>query len=255
MQKLLFHIPSIIFGLVISSYAVGLLDISILEISAYELRWSNVNFDWHYRKGDVFTGSESITRDQYEDGLIAFSPSYKKRLQKDLQLIADKRKYITSIDEEDYSYSTDKYRLTLCLDHKKVTVSDSSRFVKLVDLEVLASFELYEIENDSLVYASKGKKFRLRNKVVARGLASRAFLENKIDELWMAQVANNIPEYINDYKTIKYSKKLKDAIQAYMLYSYFYAPVESVDIESNRYLRFAYFLNTKNMDDYIKANE
>lgn len=255
MRRFLKYLPPSALLIGICAWCLGFLEISLLEISAFELRWSRLNFEWHYKKGDVFTGSESVSRDKYEVGYISWFPDFKDAFATDMHKLAKKRKLEANGDAGFPAFFIHNYRLQVCPETKRMDIQRTDLFTKSIDLEILASLEIYDHKTDSLLYSSRGQKFRSRNKIEIRGFSSSEFLMNKIDELWLAQVANNVPQYIHDYQTDNYGKRLRKAIRAYVLFSYFYSPEKEDRVDERPYYRYANFLSMKDMDEYIKANE
>ena len=178
----------------------GIVHIGYLYIKSHELRWTNLDYNYHPGENDIFTAGESLTRNNYEDALLSIRPDYHDLLQKDLDEIAQNRDYIDSIDRQQMTFYSGDYMVKVCLDKKDVSIKDSTFFKKLVDVEILGHYELYDKEGCDLLYQRQGRKFWIRDKIIMRGRSREAFITNKIEEIWLAQMSNNAHQIISYFE-------------------------------------------------------
>lgn len=141
----------------------------------------------------------------YEDALIAFDPSYHDLLSEDVALISDEREYIDYIDPIEKSLYTDQYKIQLCLDQENIQIKDSTFFRKVADLELLGYFELYNRDSGELLYKMDDEKWWIRDKMTFYGVSRRPFIQNKLTEIWLAQVSNEASSLIEEYERPIYS--------------------------------------------------
>ena len=191
-----------------------ILHVGYLYIKSHELRWTNLDYNYYPREGDIFTAGESVSQNNYEDAILAINPNYDRLLQKDLDEIAANRKHIDSIDRVDLSFYSENYIVKVALDKKEITIKDSTLFKKLVDVEIVGKYELYNANGCNLLFQNSGRKFWIRDKIIMRGRSSRKFIINKIEEIWLAQMSNNAHHIINIFEqprdVKKWSKELDE---------------------------------------------
>ncbi|MEL6123229.1 MAG: hypothetical protein AAFR14_05865, partial [Bacteroidota bacterium] len=174
--------------LVISAVLIGtgVLDIGYLYIKSYEMKWTDYSTNWHPRENDYFTAGEYVTNHlNYEDGVFGFLPDYHKLLKEDLRSVSDGRPDVDDIDPVELTIATGDYRVQLCLQEKKITFYDSTLFKKVVHLDIMGSYELYDEDMCELLYIKEGRTFRIRDSLVMRGYADPRLIHNKIDEIWL----------------------------------------------------------------------
>lgn len=195
----LYILPLLVLGTLVLEHT-GLLHISYLYIKSHELKWTNLDYTYYYKQGDVFTAGESVSNNNYEDALLAFSPDYDELLDQDLKEIAANRPHIDSIDGINLSFYSGSYLVKACLDQKDISINDSTLFKKIVDVEIIGDYELYDSDGNELLFQREGQKFWIRDKIIFRGLSRRKFIENKINEIWLAQISNNAHQIINYFE-------------------------------------------------------
>lgn len=178
----------------------GVLDMSIVEIIAHELKHTELNYEWHYKDGDVFTSSQTVSTLRYEDALLSMQPDYAHLLSLDLELIAQKRDPIKHIDPDNLILFTSDYGLKICLEDVDIHEVDSTLFTKIVKMNVLGAVELYDKDQCALLYANPLQKFNISNTLIINGFSSREFLDIKIKELWISQLSSHIKGYIRRYE-------------------------------------------------------
>lgn len=189
-----FLISSLIF------YYLNLLEVGLVEIKGYELKHTELNYEWYYRDGDVFTSSQTVSSLYYEDAVLAFKPDFEKLLDNHLKIIANKREIINEIYGKDLTLFTDNYALKICLEDANVYQVDSSWLKTLVTMDILGQVELYDRDKCTLLYSEPLQKFSLNNKLLITGFASNEFLDMKMKELVISQIANQVKGYIRRYE-------------------------------------------------------
>ncbi len=213
-----FALPVLIVSTTIFEQA-GILDIGYLYIKSHELRWTMLDYNYFPKEGDIFMAGESLSQNNYEDAILAFRPDYNRLLQKDLDEIAANRKHIDSIDRTDLSFYSGNYIVKVDLDKKDITIKDSTLFKKLVSIEIVGKYELYDARGCNLLFKNSGRKFWIRDKIIMRGRSKEDFIINKIDEIWLAQTSNHAHQIINLYEqphdSAQWTRELDD------LYPYF----------------------------------
>ena len=192
-------LPFILLTIVFFEYS-GLLHISYIHIKSHELKWTDLSLNYFPREGDLFTSGEVVTQNNYEDAVFAFSPDYNRLLEKDLAEIAQNRNYIDRIDKEELAFYSGPYRIQACLDKKDIEIKDSTLFRKIVDVEILGNYELYDVENGRVLYEQKHSKFWIRDQIVIRGRSRKPFIRNKVNEIWLAQISNNAQKIVEQYE-------------------------------------------------------
>ena len=214
-----FYILPLVFLSVLILEQSGILHIGYLYIKSHELRWTNLDYNYFPERDDIFTAGESITRNNYEDAILDINPDYGQLLQKDLDEIARNRKHIDSIDRQHLSFYSGNYLVKVCLDKKDISINDSTLFKKLVDVEIVGQYELYDKEGCDLLYQRKGRKFWIRDKIIMRGRSRRAFIINKIEEIWLAQMSNNAHQIISYFERPYIYKERTEMLVALQLWA------------------------------------
>ena len=180
----------------------GILHISYLHIKSHDLKWTLLDYGYYDSQGKVYTIGETVHNFNYEDALIAVTPSYDKLLAQDVALISEEREYIDYIDPLEKSLYSDKYRIQLCLDYERVEIKDTTIFRKIADLEILGYYELYNRHSGELIHNRDHKKWWIRDKVSFYGVSRRSFIENKLAEMWLAQVSNETPSIMEEMERV-----------------------------------------------------
>lgn len=175
-----------------------ILHISYLHIKSYELKLTNLDFA--YIPGEVYFAGETVSANNYEDANIAFRPDYDKLLKRDLKEITDNRTLIDRIDSKSLEFYSGPYQIKLCLDHKKVNVLDSSLFKKTIYLDIVGQYELWDKDGSERLFTRPDQKFWIRDSIIVKGRARREFVDNKIDEIWLAQLTEHSTEIINYFE-------------------------------------------------------
>ncbi len=194
-----FLLPFLIVSGIILEQA-GILHIGYLYIKSHELKWTDLDINYFPREGDIFTAGEQVSNNNYEDAVIAINPSYELMLEQDLKEIADNRTHIDFIDKNSLSFYSGAYQIKACLDKKKVEIRDSTFFKKVVWVEILGNYELYDKDGSDLLYEREDRKFWIRDQIVLHGLSRMSFIENKIKEIWLAQMSNKAHEIIEHFE-------------------------------------------------------
>ncbi len=240
MKKYLHYIlPLLIVGCVTLEH-FGILHIGYLYIKSHELKWTDLDYNYHPREGDIFTTGESVSNNNYEDGLIAFLPNYRDLLDQDLKKISDNRKQIDLINSQELTFFSDEYMIKACIDQKDISINDSTLFKKLVNVEIVGGYELYDKDGCELLYHKENEKFWIRDQIIMRGYARQPFVDNKIDEIVLAQMSNNAHLIIPQFETpYIYRAQLRALNNLQSLYSLSDTPMDS----SQLYKRSASFLN------------
>lgn len=216
MKKYLHYILPILIVTCLTLEHLNILHVGYLYIKSHELKWTDLDYGYHPKEGDIFTAGESVSQNNYEDGLIALQPDYKKLLDEDLKEISDYREHIDLIDGEDLTFFSDEYMIKACIDQKDISINDSTLFKKLVNVEIVGGYELYDKESSELLYQKENEKFWIRNQIIMQGYARRPFIENKIYEIVLAQMSNNAHEFIQGYEIPLYSD-LQKALKEYTI--------------------------------------
>ena len=178
----------------------GVLHISYLQIKTHELKWTHLDYGYFPKDGDIFTIGETVSNYNYEDALIAIYPSYDQLLSHDVDEISEERDYIDYIDPVERSLYTDDYVIQLCLDKEDLEIRDSTIFRKVGEIEILGYYELYDRSSGDLVYQKGDEKWWIRDKMTFYGISRRPFIENKMDEIWLAQVSNQAASFVEEYE-------------------------------------------------------
>ena len=214
-----FYILPALLVILMAAEHFGVLHVGYLYIKSHELRWTNLDYNYHPRQGDVFTAGESVYHNNYEDAVLAINPDYTVLLQKDLDEIAENRDHIDSIDRQQVSFFSGDYMVKVCLDKKDISIKDSTFFKKLVNVEILGQYELYDKDGCELLFQQEGKKFWIRDKIIMRGLSRRNFIFNKIEEIWLAQMSNNAHQIITYFERPYIYREKLDMITTLKIYS------------------------------------
>jgi|GEM_PF-3459279 len=217
MTRYAYYILPLLLASIILLEHIGVLHIGYLYIKSHELKWTNLDYNYYPRNGDIFTAGESVSNNNYEDAILAFQPDYKVRLQKDLLEIAQNRDHIDSINGSELSFYSDKYMVKACLDKRDISINDSTIFKKLVNVEILGQYQLYDAEGCELLYHKEGEKFWIRDKIIIRGFAREEFINNKINEIWLAQMSNNAHHIVSQFEQPYYYRSRIKALKAVML--------------------------------------
>ena len=215
MKKYLHYILPILIVTGVTLEQLDILHVSYLYIKSHELKWTDLDYGYHNQEEDVYTTGESVSQNNYEDGLIALQPDYKQLLDRDLKEISDNRDQIDLIDSEELTFFSDEYMIKACIDQKDISINDSTLFKKLVNVEIVGGYELYDKEGSELLYHKENEKFWIRNQIVMRGYARRPFIDNKIEEIVLAQMSNNAHLIIPQYETPYMFSEHLQAIDAY----------------------------------------
>lgn len=176
----------------------GVLHLNFLQIRSHELKLTHL--DYRFIPGEVYYAGETVSSNNYEDANLSLLPDYTQLLQDDLKLISDARPDIDKIDAQELSYYSGSYQIKLCLDHKKITVLDSSLFKKTIYLDILGSYELWDSEGCDRLYVRDSHKFWIRDSIIVKGIAKDSFLQNKITEIWLGQMSLPAFELINQFE-------------------------------------------------------
>ena len=218
-SKLLWILPTLLLlGLVLES--LGILHVSYLHIKTHELKWTELDYGYHPKEGDIFTLRETVSNYNYEDALLAFSPSYQQLLTDDLKKITKERSYLHYIDPSERTLLTDNYKIQLCLEKEKLEIKDSTLFRKVVNLELVGYFEVYNRTSGDLVYKDDDEKWWIRDKMTLYGISRPSFIKNKIDEIWLSQVSNESSSLIEEMeRPYRYQKELNAMVSLRYLYS------------------------------------
>ncbi len=203
-----------------------ILHISYLHIKSHELKLTNL--DYAFIPGEVYFAGETVSSNNYEDANISINPNYSTLLQKDLQLIVDERSEIDGIEAIGLSLYSGLYQIKLCLDHKKVNVLDSSLFKKTIYLDIVGQYELWDREGCDRLYVREDQKFWVRDSIIIQGVARREFINNKIDEIWLAQLSNHAHDMVSRFESPYKWDQFYINIGQYMRYvsGKFFLPVE-----------------------------
>jgi len=194
----LYILPSLaLLSLILIKFDI--LHISYLHIKSHELKLTNL--DYAFIPGEVYYAGETVSSNNYEDANISINPNYHNLLQEDLTYIADERSEIDGIVGEDLSFYSGPYKIKLCLDHKKVSFLDSSLFKKTIYLDIVGQYELWDREGCDRLYVREDRKFWVRDSIIVTGVAKKSFIDNKIDEIWLAQLSTNAFDMISQFES------------------------------------------------------
>jgi len=189
--------------LIISSVVLHQLDVlhlGYLYIKSHDMKYTVLSMDYYPKDGDLFTTSETVTPGyNYEEGIISLNPDYNKLLDNDLNEIAVNREKIDSIEYEDLAFYAGPYRVHVCLDHRNVKFRDTSLFKMHANVDILGQFELYDKYGTELLYKKEGEKFWIRDSILIQGWARRELLDNKIEEIWLAQASDHVADLITSF--------------------------------------------------------
>jgi len=198
-HRVLWILPSLLVSVFLLQQS-GVLDISYLKIKTHELKWTLHDYGYHPIDGDILTIGQTVSNFNYEDALIAFSPSYDQLLYQDLEEISEERDYIDFIDPIEKSLYTEDYIIQLCLYKEYIEIKDSTIFRTIGNLEILGYYELYHRNSGELLYKVDDEKWWIRDQMTFYGIASRSFIKNKIEEIWLAQVSNEASYFVEEYE-------------------------------------------------------
>jgi len=203
---------------------VGFLHVAYLHIKSHELKWIDLDYSYQSMTGDVYTSPKAGYNNNYEDGIIAINPDYKALLDCDLKKISDYRDHIDEINGEQLTFETDEYIVKACIDQKNISINDSTLFKKLIDIEIVGGYELYDKEECDLLFAIEHEKFWIRDKIIMKGVARRPFINNKINEIIIAQISNSahriIPRFEHPYKLREQRRVLQAHVDLYLSKKY-----------------------------------
>lgn len=218
-RKCKFYIFPILIITTLYLESSGVLHIGYLYIKSHELRWTNLDYNYYPRDGDIFTAGESVSHNNYEDAVIAIHPDYEAMLQRDLDEISRLRDHIDSIDRQQMSFYSGDYMVKVCLDKKDISIKDSTLFKKLVNIEILGQYELYDKDGCELLFQQAGRKFLIRDKLILRGISRKKFIINKIEEIWLAQMSNNAHQIISYFEEPYILREKLNVINAYQIFA------------------------------------
>ncbi len=226
MKRYAYYIlPALItLGVVLEHF--GVLHIGYLSITSHELKWTDLDYNYHPKEGDIFTTGELITYNNYEDGVLAFNPDYPKLLEKDVQKISDNRDRIDSIDGAEIAFYIAPFKVKVCIDEEDISINDSMLFKKIVNLEILGHYELYDTSGCDKLYERQGIKFWIRDKIVLKGLSRRTFVENKIKEIYIAQMSNKAHRIVDHFER---PYIIRDQLKAIAGLQYLYGHATELD--------------------------
>lgn len=196
MRAKIYYLLPILMVTVFSLCHLNVLHISYLHIKSHELKFTELSYSWFPKGDDIFTAGESVTNNNYEDGIIAFQPDYEALLQSDLDEIALYRNGIDRIDYNNLSYYSGPYRVQLCLDHKRVKYVDTTLFRMFAKVDILGQLEVYDESTAELVHFEADRKFWIRDSIIFRGWARRELINNKVNEIWMAQASDHVADVV-----------------------------------------------------------
>ena len=183
---------------------MDLFHVGYIYINSHELKWTNLDYLFLADKGEVYPAGESVTNNNYEDAVIGFKPDFNALHQDDLNDIASSREFIDSIDRQSMSFFSGNYAVRTNLTQNDVNIIDTILFKKMVNVEVLGQFELYDINDcDKLLFIDEGQKFWIRDKIMITGFAPEELIKNKIDEIVIAQMSNYLESFISKYERRK----------------------------------------------------
>lgn len=194
-----FVLPAILLTMFILEQT-GVLHISYIYIKSHELKWTDLSYTYFPKDGDIFTAGETVSQNNYEDALLAIQPNYDLLLEKDLQDIARNRPNIDSIDGINLGFYSQGYLVKADIEKKDISITDSTLFKKLVDIEIVGQYKLYDANGCELLYQREGQKFWIRNKIIINGRSRRQFVENKMNEITIAQMSNNAHQIIEFFE-------------------------------------------------------
>ncbi len=178
----------------------GLLHISMLHIKSHELKLTNL--DYNFLPGDVFHAGEVVSRNNYEDANISWNPDFKQMLNADLRDIARQTEDIDEIRlGNEISFYSGSYQIKLCLDHKKMSVLDSSMLTKTIYLDIVGQYELWDRDTCDRLLVQEGRKFWIRDSIIVKGLAHPKFINNKVNEIWLAQLTENALRIVRSFES------------------------------------------------------
>ena len=223
-------LPSILLVAFVLSQ-LNVLHISILKIKSHELKVTNLSYNWI--PGEVYSGGETVSRNNYESAHIGILPDYKKDLQDDLDLIAANRDRIDYIDLDEHLFYSDQYQVKLCLDHKRLSTVDSALFKRIAYLDILGQFELWDAEGTKLLKSNPDRKWWIRDSIIFKGIASKEFYENKLNEIWLAQLSERVTHFVENYDVPQQRDLKTKRWIALVLYSKAYDPRGFEDIKHN----------------------
>lgn len=192
-------LPFIVITALILEYS-GILHIAYIHIRSHELKWTELALNYHPKEGDLFTAGEIVSQNNYEDALLAINPDYNQMLQEDLNEIAQNRERIDYIDHEDLSFYSGPYKIKACLDQKMIQIKDTTLFRKIIEIEILGNLELYSLSDGNILYTQSHRKFWIRDQITIRGRSRQAFILNKVDEIWLAQMSNNAHKIVDEFE-------------------------------------------------------
>lgn len=177
--------------------AWGYIDISIYNIRVVDRKITSQNYNW---RNGTYEWDEVRRNLNWEDGLISYRPDYNAQLGKDLGLIADQVEHIKRIDWDEQQFYTNDYIVKLCIEHKSISIKDTTLAKKIIDTHMSAYFELYDNEGCELLFKQKDRRYIFRDKIVMEGIGSNSFLINKAEELLATEVCETLPEFIWRYE-------------------------------------------------------
>jgi hypothetical protein len=197
-------------SLAIATYT-GVIDMSLAIIKGYDLKSSLLSYDYHYIKDDIFTVRENVVRNtNYEDAYFGLTSQYPIRLKKDIQKIIENNQEVTGVNINRMEVRSDLYTVKICVEDYQLKVRDTTFFKKMVSLNMLSYFELYDAECDKLLLSTPTRKVHIQNKFIYKGFASEAFIHNKTTEHWMAQLFQYLPYYLAQHRDYGPNETLAD---------------------------------------------
>lgn len=204
----------------------GFMHIGAVNIKVFDRKMTSQHFNF---KGGDYNWDEVRRNLSWEDGLIGFNVDYNDQLQKDLTVAAQHIEGINAISWEHLTFQTPDYEVKLCIEDANYEIRDSTLLKKLGKIKVYGYLELYDPYGCELLYSQyhRDMRFILEDRVLLYGLAREEFMQNKLKELMITEVAENVPSVINRFEGPYIWRAKRKSLFTFM--SLYYGPTQLED--------------------------
>jgi hypothetical protein len=206
--------------LLISSFLIssGHLAIGFLQVHSHQLKWTVLDYNNLTTGSDPFVAQQIVTSDYFEDAILHLVPDYQAMLREDLDDLAMGDNMFSRMDHSTFSLFTDHHELRICTDRHDVVIKDTMFWKKLISVDLVGYFELYELDGCLPIYHSKRQKFWASNRSIITGLAPRQFVLNKTKEILFAKMCVPAKSFIQEFE-LPYHRAQQSRVFQHLLMS------------------------------------